>query len=220
MTSNKKTTRRSAFDSWQNGQQSDTEIVPPPSPLDQMSVAAPRKRSRSWEKEHRTCSYRGVPQELHDQVAALAFHLHVNTDEVVQVFMQYGLSCFDKGILTISPRPKAQRMTLFPLPFGSSEQAGWSEADKWEPGRPKEIPTKRKTGHMVKKQVLWKRVVTYRLDNDSSARISYLAGQHTLPVGEIVTLFLKHGLESYKNGHLNLNPQPKMVVMTLSEGVS
>jgi len=219
MSNNKKTTRRGAFDSWQKDQQPDTGIIPPPSPLDQMSIASPRKRSRSWEKGHRTCSYRGVPQELHGQVVALAFHLQVNTDEVVAVFVQFGLSCVDKGFLAISPRPKAQRMTLFPLPSGSGEKAGWSEDEKWEPGKlKKEIPTKRK-GSLESKS-LWESRVHYRLSKSTHEAIKFLAEQHTVPLGEIMTLFLKHGLESYKTGLLKLNPQPRMVKMTLSEGAS
>jgi hypothetical protein len=219
MTANKKTTRRSAFDTWQKGQKPDTGTVPPPSPLDQMVVAAPRKRSRDWEKGHHTCSYRGVPHDLHEQVVALAFHLQVNTDDVVQAFVQFGLSCLDKDILTISPRPKAQRMTLFPLPYGSGEQAGWGEVDKWDPGKlKKEIPAKRKVSQ--EKESLWESRAHYRLSKEIHEAIKCLAEQHTVPLGEIITLFLKHGLESYKTGRLKLNPQPRVVKMTLSEGAS
>jgi predicted choloylglycine hydrolase len=72
-------------------------------------VAKPKERNRQWEKEHRTHSYRGVPPEIHNQVVALASHLQVTTDEIVQAFVQYGLSCLEDGILTISPRPKVGR---------------------------------------------------------------------------------------------------------------
>ena len=206
--------RRGAFDDWKKQADSTASVPPPPTPLSQMNVAKPRQRSREWEKGHRTYSYRGVPPELHEQVIALASHLQVNTDDVVQVFVHFGISCLSKGILTISPRPKAQRMTLFPLPSGWGEQAGWSEAaDGWEP--PHEIPTKQKTAKREKS--LWENFVHYRLSIESHKAIKRLAEQHTIPIGEIVTLFLKHGLEAYKTGHLRLNPQPRTVKMTLLE---
>ena len=109
-------------------------------------------------------------------------------------------------------------MTLFPLSKGWGKQAGWSEADGWNP-KSQEIPTSpRKT--VKTKQSSWDRVVTYRLSDDADNSIRQIAKQHTLPVGEIVTLFLKHSLESYKNGRLRLNPQPKVVKMTLAENTS
>jgi len=210
-------TRRSAFASWR-GQDSVAASSPvPPAPIDLMG-AVPKKRNRQWEKGHRTHSYRGVPQVIHDQVVALASRLQVTTDEVVEVFVRYGLSCLDQGILIISPRPKAQRMTLFPLPKGWGDQAGWNEADGWDPKSQELPPAPRKTSRT--KPSSWERVVTYRLSDDGDNSIRHIATQHTLPVGEIVTLFLKHGLESYKSGRLKLNPQPKAVKMTLAENVS
>lgn len=217
----KKPQRRSALADWTgDGQPSQAAQTPvsPVSPLDQIRGAEPRKRNRTWEGQHHTCSYRGVPQDIQDQVVALAASLLVNTDELVQVFVQYGLSCLERGILTISPRPKAQRMTLYPLPNGWGQQAGWSEATEgWEPGQSKEIPAKRKASSKEGSSTLWKRVVTYRLSTDSVDSIARLAEQHTVPIGEVMTLLLKHGLESYKSGRLLLNPQPKVIRNTLME---
>jgi hypothetical protein len=176
--------------------------------------AEPKKRNRGWEKEHHTHSYRGVPQEIHNQVVALADYLQVTTDEIVQVFVQYGLSCLDRDILTLSPRPKARRMTLFPLPNGWGEQVGWSEGGGWDP-KSQEIPLSPRKPSRTK-QIGWERVVTYRISDDADNSVSHIAAQHTLPVGEIVTLFLKYGFESYKSGRLKLTPHPKVVKMTLA----
>ena len=218
--SKKSSPRRNVFGDWgQPSSQAAVPLVPPPpTPIDLIGVAKPKERNRQWEKGHRAHSYRGVPQEIHNQVIGLAGHLQVTNDEVVQVFVQYGLSCLERGILTISPRPKAQRMTLFPLPIGWGKQAGWSEGDGWEPASQETLPSVRKTSK--NKHGGWERVVTYRLSDDADNSIRHIATQHTLPVGEIVTLFLKHGLESYKSGRLKLNPQPKAVKMTLAENVS
>ena len=159
--SKKNSPRRNAFGDWsqQPSPQAMASSVPhPPTPIDLIGVAKPKERNRQWEKDHRTHSYRGVPPAIHNQVVALASHLQVTTDEVVQVFVQYGLSCLERGILTISPRPKAQRMTLFPLPNGWGEQAGWSEGDGWTPALQENLPSLRKTSRI--KQSGWERVVT------------------------------------------------------------
>ena len=219
--SKKNSPRRNVFGDWsqQPSPQAMASSVPhPPTPVDLIGVAKPKERNRQWEKDHRTHSYRGVPPAIHNQVVALASHLQVTTDEVVQVFVQYGLSCLERGILTISPRPKAQCMTLFPLPIGWGKQAGWSEGDGWEPASQETLPSVRKTSR--NKHSDWERVVTYRLSEDANNSLRHIAAQHTLPVGEIVTLFLKHGLESYISGRLKLTPHPKVVKMTLVEDFS
>ncbi len=210
----KKMQRRSAFESWTDQAGGTPSQATPPTPIDLMGVE-PKKRNRGWEKEHRTHSYRGVPPEVHKQVTALASQLDVNIDEVVQVFVRYSLSCLNRNILTLSPRPKAQRMTLFPLPNGWGDQVGWSEAGGWNPGKLQEIPGKKKVSQ--KAPSLWEMRAHYRLPADVHEAIRQIALKHTLPVGEIMTLFLKYGLEAYKAGHLVLTPHPKVVRMTLSE---
>ena len=110
-------------------------------------------------------------------------------------------------------------MTLFPLPNGWGKQAGWTEGDGWEPTEPKENPAKRK-GQAKEEKRPWEDRVHYRMSDDVHEAIKQLAEKHTVPLGEILTLFLKHGLESYLAGYLRLNPQPKVVKMTLAENAS
>ena len=61
--------------------------------------------------------------------------------------------------------------------------------------------------------------VPYRISEDADNSVCHIAAQHNLPVGEIVTLFLKQGLESYISGQLKLTPHPKVIKMTLAEDV-
>jgi hypothetical protein len=220
MPTKKSDQRRSAFEEWVQEQpervQGQSTIPAPLTPMDLMGPE-PKMRNRSWEAKHKARPYRGVPSEIHNQVVALAENLKVPADEVAQVFVQYGLSCLDRGILTISPRPKAERMTLYPLPKGWGKQAGWSDSDEWE-SKPLEIPMRRKTAKSAIPS--WKNAPGYRLADETHKVVKQLAEKHTLPIGEIITLFLKHGLESYKSGRLKLNPQPKVVKMTLTENAS
>ena len=186
-----------------------------PSIMDLMGVAKPKERSRQWEREHRGHAYRGVPEEIREQVVALAEGEDLTVDEVAQAFMEYGFACIDKGKLTPPPsRPKARHMTIYPLPSGWGERAGWSEKDEWSP-IPRLIPprknsrTRKKSSAAEIEQSSWKNVISYRLSNASHEAIKELAQQSKVPLGEIVTLFLKHGLEMYKAGRFEFNPQPK-----------
>ena len=104
-------------------------------------------------------------------------------------------------------------MTIYPLPSGWGKLAGWSEADEWSP-TPKKIPVKRKSSTRVKKG--WQQLAHYRLSGEAHAAIKQLAEKNNVPLGEIVILLLKHGLESYKSGRLKFTPHLKVGKNTLA----
>lgn len=180
-----------------------------PSPLDQIPVATKRQRDRRWERRHRARPYRGVPPETHAQVVELASRLSVTVSEVVQVMMQYGLSCLEDGSLTFSPRPRAQRMTLFP--------DGWSSSENRQAASPTSMQGRKKKKR-VEKPKAWRHAPGYRLSDEVHSALKSLAEEYSVPIGEVVTLFLQHGLRSYENGKLTFHPRPKVVKMTILEG--
>lgn len=156
-----------------------------------------RTRKRAWEKANPQKHYRGVVPEIRDAVRVLAESLEVSADEVARVFFEYGLLCVQRGTLRLEPRPHAQRMTLYP--FGG---AGWAE-NGWTPQPPK--PRQRKQ----KQTTRWQEMVHYRIPDELHQQIKALASDY-LPVGEVVSVLLKHGLESYQQGVLLLNPQARV----------
>ena len=167
----------------------------------------PAKRNRGWEKIHRPYRYVNVPLELRDQVVALAEHLVVTADEVARAFFEYGLECVDDDTLRLRthPNPEGRKMTLFPR----EQASGWQKANDG----PKEIPARRKKKSERVKKIY--PAVSYRLPESLHNMLCGLAMELDVPVGEVVTLLLRHGLDAYRKGKLNLNPHPLTVKMTL-----
>ena len=71
----------------------------------------PGKRTRDWEKEHKTASYR-IPLELRDRITEIAGDLGVSTSDVARYFLEYALTAYDTKQLNPKPRPKG-KYTLY-----------------------------------------------------------------------------------------------------------
>ncbi len=63
-------------------------------------------------------SYRGIPEQLDQQVKAIAQELKVPVGEVVRVLLEYALSAYAMGELLLNPQPRIvhteRNKTLFP----------------------------------------------------------------------------------------------------------
>lgn len=167
----------------------------------------PAKRNRQWEKTHRPYRYVNVPLEVREEVLALAEHLHVTADDVARAFFEYGLDRVDEGKLQLKtqPNPLGRKMTLFP-----QRQAGaWEEAE----GPQRDIPARRKRKNERRGKSI--PAVSYRIPRSVHMDLSSLAMELAVPVGEVVTLLLQHGLNAYRAGRLKLTPHPVTVKMTL-----
>lgn len=172
----------------------------------------PAKRNRRWEREHRPYRYVNVPTELREQVLALAEHLEVTVDEVARAFIKYGIECVDEEKLHLraQPNPYGRKMTLFP----KERAKGWYETN----GTQKEIPARKKKRTKQAKRVY--PAVSYRLPEKVHDEICGLAMDLDVPLGDIVTFLLQHGLDVYRSGKLKLEPQPLTVKMTLRRNQS
>lgn len=173
-------------------------------------MRAPKKpRNRAWEKEHRAKTFRGVPEEISDKVVAIADQLGVTADETARAFLEYGLYCMERETLTVQPKIKGTRMTLYPLDSGWTQKHGWVE-NGWSP-EPKtltQVETRRKRKQQ-KEPPLWAYRVAYRLPDELVRQIKDKADRHNVPVGELVALLLKHSANRYEQGVLRLTPYPK-----------
>lgn len=182
--------------------------LPPISVVDLMR--GPKKpRNRTWEKTHRAKTFRSVPEEVSARVVVIADQLGVTADEVARAFLEYGLYCMERETLTIQPKIKGTRMTLYPLDSGWTKQHGWVE-DGWNP-TPKAVNTEKRNRKSRKEEEprLWTRWVAYRLPEELVKRLKEKADQHSVPVGELVGLLLKHSANRYEQGVLRLIPYPK-----------
>jgi hypothetical protein len=161
----------------------------------------PKERKREWEKHHKPRHYRGVPAEVREGVKEVAEELGVPVDEVARAFIEYSLMCVRRGSLTLSGMPSQRRVRMTLYPFTG---AGWAE-NGWSPQPPSR--TKKQSG---KQPVLWREAAYYRIPDELHEQVKRMAGD-VYPVGELVAVLLKHGLESYNAGVLTLTPQPKTV---------
>lgn len=167
----------------------------------------PAKRNRLWEKHHRPYRYINVPLEVREEVLALAEHLHVPASDVAHVFFEYGFDCVDEGKLQLAtqPNPLGRKMTLFP----QKQVGAWEEAE----GTQRDIPARKK--RKVERRQKSIPAASYRVPSGVHMDLCSLAEELAVPVGEIVTHFLRHGLKSYRAGRLKLTPHPLTVKMTL-----
>jgi hypothetical protein len=168
------------------------------------------RRNRRWEKEHRSYRYINVPYEVRAKVLDLAADLLVTADELARALIEYSAECADAGVLRLDarPNPLGRKMTLFP----KQEEKRWRAAER----AARQIPARREKLSTEKKKRPG--AVTYRLPEQVHNQICDHAMELDVPLGEVVTLFLRHGLDAYQQGRLELDPQPKVVKMTLQEG--
>jgi hypothetical protein len=160
----------------------------------------PKERKREWEKHHKPKHYRGVPAEVRNQVKEVAEELGVPVDEVARAFIEYSLMCVQRGSLTLSGMPSQRRVRMTLYPFTG---AGWAE-NGWTPQPPRRSTRKKEDAKT------WQEIAHYRLPDELHEQVKSLA-KDIYPVGELVAVLLKHGLENYNAGVLALTPQPKTV---------
>ena len=167
----------------------------------------PAKRNRKWEKAHRPYRYVNVPMEVREQVLALTEHLDVTADEVARALLEYGLECVDaeKIQLHTRPNPRGRRMTLFPR----DPARGWKEGK----GSRKEIAARRRSVLNREKKI--HPAVSYRFPQRLHDDLCGLAMELDVPVGEVVSFLLLHGLDAYQRGELHFDPAPLTTKMTL-----
>lgn len=195
-------------------------------PLDLIPTAdCKKKRSRNWEHVHKqeTVTYRGIPQQVVDQIIEIAQRLSVPRDEVVRAFLEYGIKLYRIGELNFLAHPKAQRMTLFPEGGqGNTVSASQKKEDQnWlmnafpisekKSVAPKKKKSKKDQGTIPQ----WEMRVTFRIPALLKEEVRTIAREHTLPVGEVIWFFVMEGVKALHNGNLQLQPSLKTIGKTL-----
>jgi hypothetical protein len=205
-----------ATSGWGGNQPQPASQLPAAVPIiEQLRLVEKKQRDRSWEKKegNRPTSYRGVPVRLQAEIRQVAVELQVTVDDVARAFLEFGLQCYRQGELKITPTLRRQRLTLFPAPdhWTGVRRPGWYECDR---DRPVPKPTRcKKSTHKSDEQAetpwKWPKASYRRLPGDLVETIRQLHEKHSIPVGEIVTLFLVYALDAYQSGRLILEPQPR-----------
>ncbi|GER79078.1 MAG: hypothetical protein DPW21_00870 [Anaerolineae bacterium] len=184
---------------------SETPNVPPnASVYDSLRVAEERTRNRQWERDHQNQKvvYRGVEPKLALKVKNIAGELHVPEGEVARALIEHALRAYERSELDLCPRPDPERirMTLFP----SSDSARFSSHPK---------KSKHHKGG-------WRVITTWRgFPPELKGELSALASDAGLnvPIGELITALLRHGLQAYESGLLKLEAVPAATTFTLAQ---
>ena len=220
--------RRNAFQDWAQQQHEPAQIPEstfpaPPTPIDLMGMAKPRQRSREYEKRNRSFTYRLTDKELGAKIAAVAASLQVTVDEVARAFVEVGIREARAGRIPFNSVPPVQRrLTLYPT---GAETWKIQEQDSWQkiiPPRVRQKPLS-STEKAKRRQDLNRFRVSYRwpneVDQSLAALTEMVAGKAITRSdgrkGWVLTILLRYGLSLYESGKLPLQPQPKIVKMSL-----
>jgi len=172
------------------------------------------KRDRTYERTHRTYSYRLTDKVLAENIAGIAEDLLVPVDDVARAFVEVGLKAAQKGEIPLERIPLVPRqMTLYPTgreTWEVRQEAGW----------PKEVPVrkkKRRLSEVERKQRQQARNeyrVSYRWTAAIDAELTHLAESHFGKTirsegrkGLVLTILLRYGLEAYRAGRLPLKAE-------------
>lgn len=149
-----------------------------------------QRRNRQWDKNHQSHKviYRGVDPKLALQVKTTAKKLRVPAGEVARAVMMYALQSYEQGELELTPRlaHDGLRNTLsFTDPFGYQK-------------------TQNK-----KNKARWRVITTWRnFSPELKQALATMASHEVLnvPLGELITAFLRFGFQAYESQLLVLKP--------------
>jgi len=184
------------------------ELPDPPDIYDSLRVAEKRQRNRDWERRHlgQKVVYRGVDPKLALRVKEIAAEIDVREGEVARFLLEYALAEYEAERFYLSPRPNPERMRMTLFPKETSKRAGKASGRK-----------KRKK---KKEQPAWKMITTWRgFSPELKTKISDLASYVELdvPVGELVSAFLRFSLDAYDQGYLKPEPVAEVGGYQLAE---
>jgi len=205
-------------ETWEHSGQPDNVEVDKSAFLGDIPVAdwQPKKRDRSWEQTHRTVSFRGIPQEVIDDINQITEDLHLKSrDGVVRAFFEYALELFGAGKIPFAPKPDGRSMTLY-----ADGYIAWSRDEK-------QLRNRVRAKKAVTQQ-RWKHVVSFRIPRELHTAIGKIAFGKSeydsqrdipiVPVGEVATLLLSLALADYQQGILKLHPKPAGKMTLYGEG--
>lgn len=89
----------------------------PKDTIDLLSTPRP-KRDRSWDMEQlakgNIHTYRGIPEQLHQEIKALAGEMDVAVGDMTRALLEYGLEAYRAGDLQLVPVVVETKKTLHP----------------------------------------------------------------------------------------------------------
>lgn len=76
-------------------------------------------RNRDWERRERAegrivTSFRNIPADVRDSIKEISLEHGVRMGEVGRLFLEYALKAYEQGELTLDPKLRGGRLTLYP----------------------------------------------------------------------------------------------------------
>ncbi len=192
--------RRDPFENLKNpGSGSPTPAGTPPSPLDLIPRAKPKKRRREWERKHKPFTY-WVSGDLverartmREAIRGLAEAYMTTSDQLASALMSAALDAVQDGEIRLNlqpnPNPKGRKMVVEVI-----REPGWKRDIPKPKGR-------RKRSSLV---------LSFRWDAEVHRRLQALSGDAR--IGEVVVTLLEEALERVSTGKWTL--QPRIVAVT------
>lgn len=179
----------------------------PDQPIDMIPAVKPKRgRNRNWDKAHPAKRFRKVDPGLIEAIGSIAEDLNVPNSEVAQAFLEFGFDCYQKGLIDLVPNLEESRRTLYPQ--GMDGKRAWKytpgEVNK---GKVEPIRKKKKDNLEVSKRD-WEIGATWRLGDQIGTDLHNLAGDLHVPIGEVINVLGKFGLDKYSGGELTFEAQP------------
>ena len=184
----------------------------PPSIIDQLRVATPKKkvvRDRSWERDNPKKSYRKVPKQIRDVVKEIADTHGYNASQIAQAFLEYALMCYRRADFALELKLDSRHgLTLMPGGWSDEKKPIWAE-NTWGKQHPQKKNRQKKN-----ETPLWKQRVNYQLSSDLVTVIDAVCETRRSPYGniisrkyhdgEVVARFLTFAIDAYNSGKLTL----------------
>ncbi len=172
--------------------------------------ATSAKRTRTWEKNHRTIGYL-IPIELQvrakdirEKMNSIANEHLTTVSSVASAFMQFSLSHLHANKLTLIGRPKTERRTL---------TLHWTESQDGWPKDIKQVNRNKKMNPLITPRRLY---LGHRWGEDIDAQIIALRKKTAVSSGEIVVYLLGYALNAYQSGRLHLHSESVTVANQVS----
>lgn len=176
----------------------------PPSPISMIPMAESihEIRNRDWDKNHPARRFRKVDPQFIDAVRQIANQFSLPDSEIARALLEVGLDYYQQGKLKIAPNLEESHWTIYP----HGQAPGWKYTTNNVGNSSAPIKKKRKD---KKEKRDWETGITYRFPEELLQEITSLRLSLHVPVGEVITVLGRTGLDVYNRGELNFDPQLK-----------
>jgi hypothetical protein len=197
-------------------QKNDTQSVTSaiPSVMDIISSQPEcKKRKRDWDLNNPATRFRKVDPALLLAIVNISDTFDIPRSDVARAFMEFGLDCYEKGLIKFEPSFEGSRQTLYPKGIDGSPTWRYVPGGLGNEKKPTKKKVKKNKGSFLDNEkdedkADWEKGATWRLPNQLIEKLTNLAKALQVPIGEVINVLGKTSLEVYNKGEFILNSKP------------